>query len=152
MLTANRNLSVKGLSFIFGGKMEESITIYRNSFLIANANGYADKPSDAANLMPLGLHTGTKGNIMTTGAGEHHEIEIQRIPTWCPFTGAAQGDVGDLFYLADDEDVTKTAESKTWALPCLDWKSGYVLLDFSNPIKTAQRRYVWLQELFLKEI
>jgi len=83
----------------------------------------------------MGVYSGRQGSSFAVANGSHDEIEIERGWLWIPFSGAAQSDIGELFYLSDDEDVTQTAGSKAYALMCIGYKSGYVLLDFDNLIK-----------------
>lgn len=42
--------------------------------------------------------------------------------------------MGTLKYLDDDGDVVDAAGNRTWAVYCLSWKAGHLLLDFANPV------------------
>jgi hypothetical protein len=109
-------------------------TYYEGALLQIDADGYADVPSDTASLPPCGVYSGRQGQSFAVANGDHDEIEVLRGLCWVAFSGAAQSDVGELFYLSDDNTLTQTAGSKTWAVLCLGYKSGYVLVDFANPV------------------
>jgi hypothetical protein len=112
-------------------------TYYEGALLQIDADGYADVPSDTADLPPAGVYSGRQGQAFAVANGSHDEIEVLRGKVWVAFSGAAQSDVGELFYLSDDNTLTQTAGSKNWALLCVGFKSGYVLVDFANPICLA---------------
>lgn len=116
-------------------------TYYKGAMLVANADGYADVPSDAAALMPVGVYTGKAEDGVLDDAyavanGEHPKLVLEQGPVWIPKGDAAQTDVG-LFYLAGDDTLTGTKGSKTWAVRCIAWKTGYVLIDFGAPVYTG---------------
>lgn len=109
-------------------------TYYEGALLHIDTDGYADVPSDTAACPVLGVYSGRQGQSFAVASGSHDRIEVIRGKCWVAFSGAAQSDVGELFYLSDDNTLTQTAGSKTWGLLALDYKSGYVLVDFANPV------------------
>ena len=109
-------------------------TYYEGALLQIDADGYADVPSDTAALPPAGVYSGRQGAAKAVASGSHTRIEMLRGKCWVAFTGAAQSDVGELFYLSDDNTLTQSASSKTWGVLALDFKAGYALVDFANPV------------------
>lgn len=139
-LTARRTWSTKGPTLLLAGIPAASTTFYPGEYLVTNASGLLEKPTDAATKVPMGVYTGSGvdavngDSSLTTASSGNGAITVERGPIWCPFASAAQADVGDVFYLADSGTVTKTAGNKTIGLLCLEFKTGYVLLDFAHPL------------------
>jgi hypothetical protein len=123
-------------------KCTASTTYYRGSILCFSAStGYLVKPTDVAATYGAGVfdgiaEDGVEDYSFACGATQKRlELKVGRV--WVPLSGAAQTDVGQLAYLADDNLATKTAGSKTIAYLVEDFKTGYVLLDLRKPIKAA---------------
>jgi len=133
-LTAATKREFVGDQSILKLKTAGNDTYYEGALLQIDADGYADVPSDTASLPPAGVYTGRQGQAFEVDNGDHDEIEVKRGKCWVAHTGAVQSDVGELFYLSDDNTLTQTAGSKTWALLCVGFKTGYVLVDFANPV------------------
>lgn len=136
-LTAKYNYTVVNPTEQNAVKAAGNDTYYKGAMLVANTDGYADVPSDAANLRPIGVYTGiaedgVKDAAYEVANGAHPKLVVESGRIWIPHTGAAQSDVGEFFYLADDSTLTQTAGSKTWVVPCIDFRTGYVLIDFSK--------------------
>ena len=112
-------------------------TFYEGALLDIDANGYLNVPSDTAALPPAGVYSGRQGKAYAVASGSYPRLEMLRGKCWVAFSGAAQSDVGELFYLSDDNTLTQTAGSKSWGLLALDFKTGYVLVDFSKPVCIA---------------
>ena len=134
-LTAKRDYATVGATKQGSIKAAASDTYYKGAMLIANADGYAAAPTNAANLRPIGVYTGRAedgvvDNSYEVGSGSHPRLVVESGRIWIPHTGASQSDVGELFYLADDNTLTQTAGSKNWVLPAVDYRSGYLLIDF----------------------
>jgi len=139
-LSAERFLEFVGEQDEISPLVTASVTYYKGGVLVYTS-GYAAKPTDAAALYPAGIITGfyqdgVRDDAYTVGATQVRAT-LKRGKVWLPFSGAAQTDVGLLFYLADDNTLTKTAGSKTIAFPALDFKTGFVLIDLRVPIKAA---------------
>ncbi len=136
-LTAKRKIDSVGTVNVLALATAGNDTYYEGALIAVDADGYANVPSDAATAIPVGVYSGRQGGAFEVDDGDHDEIEIERGLLWIPFAEAEQSDVGELFYMSDDEDVTQTAGSKAYAVMCVGYKSGYVLLDFSHIIKVA---------------
>jgi hypothetical protein len=140
-LSAERLLEFVGEQEEISPLITASVTYYTGGVLVYAATGYAAKPTDTAALYPAGILTGiyqdgVRDDAYAPGAVNVRAV-LKRGKVWIPFSGAAQTDVGLLFYLADDNTLTKTAGSKTIAFPALDFKTGFVLIDLRVPIKAA---------------
>lgn len=133
-LTERRTYETVGPTVRVPGKFAASDEYFPGALLAYNADGYLAVPGGAATDRPAGVYTGFGADIDTgsvvAGAGENPDGEVEVGLIWVPFATAAQSDVGEYFYLADDETVTQTAGSNGYKIPCVAFKSGYVLLDF----------------------
>ncbi len=141
-LAAKRNYEVVGHHEYLAVEAAEDAVYFKGAMLVVDANGFAAIPSDAAGLMPAGVYTGNaEGGVVdaafAVGLGAHPKLEIERGRIYIPKADAAQTDVGALWYLADDEALTAVAGAKTWAVPAVGWKTGYLLIDFGKPVKVA---------------
>lgn len=138
-ITAKRKWEIMGPSIQLPGKLAASLTAYQGQLVVING-GYFNSPSDAANLIPIGVLQSADGmvdgkiinaNVTTTNA------VVEKGLIWVPFSGAAITDIGLLFFLADNGTVTKTAGSKTWKVVCEGFKEGHVLLNFDKLLGAA---------------
>jgi len=109
-------------------------TYYEGAMLAIDTDGYAAVPSDTAAVPPCGVYSGREGQAFAVANGEHDKLSMRIGKEWIAHTGAEQSDEGELFYLSDDNTLTQTAGSKTWALLCVGFKTGYLLIDFANPV------------------
>ena len=135
-LTAASKRTFVGVPEVLNLKTAGNDTYFEGALLHIDTDGYADVPSDTAACPPIGVYSGRQGQSFAVDNGDHDEIEVLRGKCWVAFSGA-QSDVGELFYLSDDNTLTQTAGSKNWALLCVGYKSGYVLLDFASPVYTG---------------
>lgn len=133
-LTAKVKREFKGMPEVLDLATAGNDTYYEGALLHMDADGYADVPSDTAALPPLGVYSGRQGGAFAVASGSHDTIEVLLGMVWVAFSGAAQSDVGELFFLSDDNTLTQTAGSKTWGLLCIGFKTGYVLVDFRSPV------------------
>lgn len=141
-LSAKRILEHEGPGEYIEPKCAGNDTYYHGAILAFDSNGYVAPPTDAAAIYGAGIYDGKAEDgvddyAYAVASGSHPRLRIRRGKTWIPFSGAVQSDCGELVYLADDETVTQTAGSKTIAYTVLDFKTGYVLIDFRNPIKVS---------------
>jgi len=129
-LTAMRTLEYKGDQDEIDLLMADSDIYYTGALLIVDADGKAAVPSDTASLIPIGVLTGwyddgDRVDAKTIGASNTIKGVFKRGKVWIPFSGAAQSDVGEYFYLSADDTLTQTAGSKTVAITALGFKTGY---------------------------
>ena len=133
-LSAARILGFKGPQDEVDLLFADSDTYYLGGLYIVDANGKAAVPSDTADLIPIGIFTGKSDDgdsveDKVIGASNAVKGVFQRGLVWLPFTGAAQSDVGEIFYISADDTLTQTAGSKTVGLRALGFKTGYLLFD-----------------------
>jgi hypothetical protein len=142
-LTAGRKLEFVGSQQEISPKLAASDTYFLGALLCYDANGYAAVPTDIAASFPAGI---VKGYYEGGGGGDDAFVVaastfpravLERGRVWLPFSGAAQADVGEIFYMADDGTLTQTAGSKTVGLVALDFKTGVLLFDLTAPDRIA---------------
>lgn len=137
-LTAARQLiETRGPTVILEIASAGNDTYYQGAMIVADASGYGNVPSDAAALIPFGVYTGRQGQEFAVANGAHDKIEVERGLQWIPHSGAAQTNVGEVFYLSDDNTLTATIGSKTWGVLCVGFETGKLLMDFNHPLKMA---------------
>lgn len=117
-------------------KVKASVTYYKGGLLTYDSDGYATKPTDAAAQFPAGIvegdyQDGVRDDAYAVGSTAVRAV-LRRGKVWLPFSGAAITNVGEVFYIADDQTLTQTAGSKTVGLIALDFKTGYLLFDLRN--------------------
>jgi hypothetical protein len=136
-LAAKRVIEFQGPVVEKSGLAGQSITLYKGAIVVYSA-GYLELPTDAAAKQVAGIYNGLsdagRDDALVIGAGAHPRVEIESGWAWLPFSGAAQTDVGVLFYVADDTTVTKTAGSKTIMYRAEDFKAGYLLFNLLCPV------------------
>lgn len=135
-ISAERTFETVGPVMRLEGQLTTNATYYKGQ-LVVWASGRLANPTDAANRVPAGVLGGYgfdpgDSGVQVVPNGPTPAAEVVRGKVWVPFTGAAITDVGLIFYLADNGDVTKTAGDKTWGVLCVGFKTGHVLLDFDN--------------------
>jgi hypothetical protein len=134
-LTARRIIEWKGSAQDqVAGLFADSDIYYPGGLYIVDADGKAAVPSDTADLIPLGIFTGEcsdgdRTDAKTISTSNTIKGVFQRGMVWLPFSGAAQSDVGEIFYVSADDTLTQTAGSKTVGLRALEFKTGYLLFD-----------------------
>lgn len=134
-ITAKRTYEIQGAVERLPGKLVGNATYYQGQLLVLDG-GYLAAPTNAANKVPVGVYDGfgadpETGRLVVANGTTADGVAVRGIIK-VPFSGAAQTDVGLLFYLADNGDVTKTAGFKTWAVLCVGFETGHVWLDFGS--------------------
>lgn len=127
-LSADRNLEMMfpNVGHVAPEKSNVAATYHKGALVAFDANGYVVKAADTAGLRFAGI---VKEQVVV-GAGETKDVEVIRgTLVWLPHTGAAQADVGKLFYPADDEDIGDFATHIGPAGKCVGFKTGYLLVD-----------------------
>ena len=133
-LSAKRTLEYRGAQDEIDLLFADTDIYYPGGLYIVDTDGKAAVPSDAALLIPIGIFTGEtddgdRSDAKTIGSSNTLKGVFKRGKVWLPFSGAAQSDVGELFYISADDTLTQTASSKTVGLMCIGFKSGKVLVD-----------------------
>lgn len=140
-LTAPKVFEFYGPQREVQARVGASTTYYKGAILVYGAGGLAVKPTDGPSLEVAGIVSGTyeggvRDDAYAVGATPIR-AKLRRGKAWVPFSGAVQADVGVIFYVADDQTVTKTAGTKTVGYRALDFKPGVLLFDFDTPDRIA---------------
>ena len=133
-LTAERKLEYRGQQDELDLLFADSDIYYAGGLYIVDADGKAAVPSDTADLIPMGIFTGEtddgdRVDAKTIGSSNTLKGKFKRGKVWLAFSGAAQSDVGEIFYISADDTLTQTAGSKTVGLRAIGFKTGFVLVD-----------------------
>lgn len=133
-LTAKRLITYEGYQDELDNLLADSDIYYAGGLYIVDADGKAAIPSDTADLIPQGILTGKydDGDSVddkTIGASNTIKGIFKKGNVWLPFSGAAQSDVGEIFYISADDTLTQTAGSKTVGIRATGFKTGYLRFD-----------------------
>ena len=133
-LTARRTLEYKGQQDVIDLLFADSDIYYPGGLYIVDADGKAAVASDTGDLIPIGIFTGEtddgdRSDAKTIAASNTIKGVFKRGKVWLAFSGAAQSDVGEIFYIDSDNTLTQTAGSKTVGLRAIGFKTGYLLFD-----------------------
>ncbi len=133
-LTAERKLEYRGQQDELDLLFADSDIYYAGGLYIIDADGKAAVPSDTADLVPMGIFTGEtddgdRVDAKTIAATNTLKGKFRRGKVWLAFSGAAQSDVGEIFYISADDTLTQTAGSKTVGLRAIGFKTGFMLFD-----------------------
>ena len=133
-LTAERKLEYRGQQDELDLLFADSDIYYAGGLYIVDADGKAAVPSDTADLIPMGIFTGEtddgdRVDAKTIGSSNTLKGKFKRGKVWLAFSGAAQSDVGEIFYISADDTLTQTAGSKTVGLRAIGFKTGFLLFD-----------------------
>jgi len=133
-LAARRTLEYKGDQDEVDLLFADSDIYYPGGLYIVDGDGKAAIPANTATLIPIGIFTGItddgdRSDAKTIGASNTIKGVFKRGKVWLPFSGAAQSDVGEYFYMSADDTLTQTAGSMTIGLIAIGFKSGYLLFD-----------------------
>lgn len=107
---------------------------FKGALLSFNDDGYAAVPSDLAASFPAGIVTGVyddgdRVDEKEVESGDSVKAVVMRGKVWLPYDSAAQSNVGEIFFISDDNTLTQTAGTKTVGLVALAYKEGYLLFD-----------------------
>jgi hypothetical protein len=127
-LTADRNYETVGPTVILEIEAGAADTLYRGAIVNIGTDGYIKVAADVASEVPAGVVV--KQHVSDGTA--HAKVAVERGKVWLPHTGAAQADVGALFYATADDTLADSASNVTAAGLCLGWKTGYLLIDFDQ--------------------
>lgn len=124
-LTADYEYEVRGQNEFNKYRAGAADTLYKGAMVNIGTDGYIKVAADVASESPAGVVV-----LQHVADGSSHdEIEIENGRIWIPHTGAAQTDVGQLFYATADDTLADSATNVSAFGLCIDWKSGYLLID-----------------------
>mgnify|MGYP005834582279 CR=1 FL=1 len=125
-LSADRRLEYVGPVEVLNIEAGAADTLYQGALVNAGTDGLIKVAADVAAEVCVGV---MKKQHVADGSS-NDPIEIIGSKVWVPHTGAAQGDVGALFYATADDTLADSATNVKAAGLCVGWKAGYVLIDF----------------------
>jgi len=125
-LTEDRNYETCGPCVVYEIEAGGADTLYKGALVNVGTDGYVKVAADVANEVCLGV---MKKQHVADGSS-HEKVPIETGLIWIPHSGAAQTDVGALFYATGDDTLADTASNVKAAGLCVGWKSGYLLIDF----------------------
>jgi len=99
--------------------------LYKGAIVNIGTDGYLKVAADVASEVPIGVMV----EQHVSDGSAHEEVRVERGRIWLPHTGAAQTDVGALFYATADDTLADSATNVGPLGLCVDWKSGYLLID-----------------------
>ena len=100
-------------------------TLYKGALVNVGTDGKLKVAADVASEWFAGIMK--KQHIADGTSNEKVAVLSGRI--WIAHTGAAQTDVGALFYATADDTLADSATNVGPAGVCVGWKSGYLLID-----------------------
>tara|TARA_Y100000310_G_scaffold210165_2_gene210780 strand:+ start:2486 stop:2887 length:402 start_codon:yes stop_codon:yes gene_type:complete len=124
-LSADRRLETVGPVEVLDIESGAADELYQGALVNAGTDGLIKVAADVTAEVCLGvMKKGITADAGTTKA------EVIASKVWVPHSGAAQTDVGALFYATADDTLADSASNVLAAGLCVGWKSGYVLIDF----------------------
>lgn len=124
-LTADYEYKTNGVTKITAIEAGAADTLYKGAIVNIGTDGYIKVAADVADEIPIGVMT--KQHVADGSAHEKVEVESGRI--WLPHTGAAQTDVGQLFYATADDTLADSATNVGPLGLCVGWDTGLLLID-----------------------
>ena len=99
-------------------------TLYKGAMVNIGTDGYLKVAADVASEFPLGV---VKKQVVEDGT--HLDVEVETGVIRIAHSGAAQTDVGALFYATADDTLADSASNVGAFGLCVDWESGYLWID-----------------------
>lgn len=139
-LSAGQNIEFQGNVNRVIGKLKSGVKYYKGALLVTDADGYLNISAGAATDIGAGVYTGfgisNYGDDFLTPSADT-DAEIMKGKAWIPVSGAALTNVGLIYYLSTDDTLTATIGTNTVGYYVEAFKTGYLLIDFNNPVKAA---------------
>jgi hypothetical protein len=126
-LTENYNYESEGHSRFLEIEAGAATTFYQGALVNIGTDGYLKLAEDIANEVPIGIVV--KDHV--ADGSSHKKILVETSKAWIAHTGAAQTDIGALFYATADDTLADSATNVGPCGVCIGWKTGYLLIDFS---------------------
>jgi hypothetical protein len=99
-------------------------TLYKGAIVNIGTDGYLKVAADVANEIPRGV---VKKQVIEDGT--HKNVEVETGVIRIAHSGAAQTDVGALFYATADDTLADSATNVGALGMCVDWATGYLWID-----------------------
>lgn len=124
-LTADVEYESKGVLEQNSYEAGAADTLYKGAIVNVGTDGYLKVAADVANEYPAGV---MKEQHVSDGSA-HESVVVEYGRIWLAHTGAAQTDVGALFYATADDTLADSASNVGPLGLCVGFKTGYLLID-----------------------
>lgn len=124
--TADQEYKTMGETEIIAILAGAADLLYKGGLMNIGTDGYIKVAADVANEVTLGV---LKRYVNSLGSNVEW-CEIERGIIRCVHSGAAQGDIGALFWASADDTLADSAVNVKAAGMCLAFDTGYVWIDF----------------------
>ena len=127
-LSANNEYETMGNTEILHMKVIDAETLYKGAIVNIGTDGYVEMAADVANEVPLGV---VKEQVDNSGGGGTTvlDVEVETGIIKLAHSGAAQTDVGALFYATADDTLEDSANNVGPLGLCVGWETGYLWID-----------------------
>jgi hypothetical protein len=126
-LTEDLEYETVGRTEVLEGIAGAADTLYKGAIVMLGTDGLIAVANDGAGTVPIGVMK--KQHIITSATAGVEKVEIEMGKIWFAHIGAAQADVGELFYPTDDATIAHASATGANLGLCIGFKTGYVLLD-----------------------
>lgn len=130
-LSADYEYTTRDLNEINKHRAGAADTLYKGAIVNIGTDGYIKVAADVAGEVPIGVMK--KQHVADGITHEYVEVESGRI--WLPHAGAAQTDVGALFYATADDTLADSATNVGPLGLCIDVDVDNALLLIDTRIK-----------------
>jgi len=124
-LTADLNYETVNPTEVLAIEAGGADTLYKGAIVNIGTDGYIKVAADVASEVPIGV---MKKQHIADGSA-HAKVEVETGRIWLAHTGAAQTDVGALFYASADDTLADSAVNNGPLGLCVGFKTGYLLID-----------------------
>ncbi len=125
VLTADLDIDTVGPTELVHGVGGTGDTLFKGAMVAIGVDGYIVVPTDITDLVPLGV---MKKQVVVAGSNaENFEVVTGKL--WIPYSSAAIEQVGQLKYCTDDATLASSATNIKALGLCVDFKTGYLLID-----------------------
>lgn len=125
-LTADVEYETRGRTEILKVIAGAADTLFKGAIVNVGTDGFLKVAADVADEWPLGV---MKEQVVAAGANAE-VCEVERGVVKLAHTGAAQTDVGALFYATADDTLADSATNVRPCGLCVDWETGFLWIDF----------------------
>ena len=124
-MTADLEYEVVGHTEVDSFQAGVADTLYKGAIVNVGTDGYLKVAADVAGEYPAGVMV----EQHISDGSTHESVRVESGKIWLPHSGAAQTDVGALFYATADDTLADSATNVGPLGLCIGWKTGYLLID-----------------------
>ena len=125
-LTADREYeTIAGQTVEYAIEAGAADELYKGALVNIGTDGMIKVAADVASEVPIGVMK----KHHTSNGTSHEKVEIEGGQLWIYHSGAAQTDVGQLFFATADDTLADSATNVKAFGICVGWKTDYLLID-----------------------